>query len=144
MGKCRQPGQRTQVRKAQRGYREFLLAVNVEHRPAAHYQLQPGAAVEELGDDVGPPRQQLLVVVEDQQRCAVPQMVEHGLQRQQLAGDRDAERVGDCRRDQRRIANRREGDEVDAVGEAVHHLGRHLQAEPGLAGAAGAGERQQP
>ena len=48
-----------------------------------------------------------------------------------------------CRSTRRRVAQRGERYPPDAVVEAVCGRGRGLEREPGLAGAAGAGEREQ-
>ena len=51
-------------------------------------------------------------------------------------------RIGDATR--RRIADRLERDEPDPVGELVGDVGGELERQPGLAGPAGPGQRQQP
>ena len=50
---------------------------------------------------------------------------------------------GDRRRHEVGCEDRRERDEEHAVGELVHEVGRDLEREAGLAGPAGAGEREQ-
>ena len=72
------------------------------------------------------------------------EVVDQSLDRVPAAGRGDRQRLGDRRRHEFRILDRRQGHEVDAVRELIHDIGRDLQAQPSLAGAAGAGERQQP
>ena len=75
----------------------------------------------------------MLEVVEDEQRPLV------GVVRL-----REAERLQCDRQHEARVGERRERDEVDAVGELVQQLGCDLQGQPRLAGAAGARDRHQP
>ena len=56
----------------------------------------------------------------------------------------DAEGRRDPRRDEHRVADRFERHEEDPVGEVVGRPGRQLQRQPGLAGPARTGQRQQP
>jgi len=55
-----------------------------------------------------------------------------------------SDRLRDRGDHERRVADRRQLDEEDAVLVRVDQLSRHLHAEPGLAGPAGAGQRHQP
>lgn len=54
-----------------------------------------------------------------------------------------AKGLGDSRRDESGIANRREGDEVSAVREVIEHGVRRFKSQPRFAGAARTGERDQ-
>ena len=57
---------------------------------------------------------------------------------------RDAERFRHGLGNERRVAQRGQLDEPDAVRILVEHVAGHLQRQPRLAAAAGAGQRQQP
>ena len=70
-------------------------------------------------------------------------MLDHDVERHPIAGDGNSDRLRDHRGDQLRIADRRQGDEIDSSGKALHELGRDLEAEPRLADAPGAGEREE-
>ena len=54
------------------------------------------------------------------------------------------DRVSDLLRHEVRVLDRREGYPEHAVGEPVDHLGGRLDCQPGLAGAAGAGQGEHP
>ena len=85
----------------------------------------------------------MLAVVEDQQRL---QRLEVRAQRLRERASRlfaHAQHLRDLVRDQRRIADRREIDEPDAVRIRVEHVGGDLQREAGLAETAHAEEREQ-
>ena len=71
-------------------------------------------------------------------------MVEQRIDQAAAGGRGDRQGLRDRRRHEFRVLDRRERHEVDAVGELIHHVGGDLQAEARLAGAARAGERQQP
>ena len=85
----------------------------------------------------------MLEVVEHQKRALVPQVIQQRLDRTAAPGNRDRQRLRDCRRHQLRILNGSKWHEIDTVGEAVHDVRRDLQAQPRLAGSTWAGEGQQ-
>src|SRR5207249_3659344 len=74
------------------------------------------------------------------QHLQASEMLDHDVERHPIAGDGNSDRLRDHRGDQLRIADRRQGDEIDSSGKALHELGRDLEAEPGLADAPRAGE----
>ncbi len=61
-----------QVGHGQRWYGEFVFALQVQHRPAGHQDLQPGTGREEFGEQ-GRGLQHLLEVIQEQQQLFVPQ-----------------------------------------------------------------------
>ena len=71
------------------------------------------------------------------------EVVDQHLDRPAAAGALYRQRLCDRRRHQLRIVDRRERHEVDTIGELIHHIGRDLQAQPGLAGPAWAGQGEQ-
>ncbi len=111
-----------------------MLGAHAEALPAGHEELQVGAGREQAGDVRGS-SDEVLEVVEQQQ--------------QPLAGDVLGEPLlcADCLRraleHELWIADGGERDPVDAVRERVGGLRSRLEAEPRLAGAAGADEGQQ-
>ena len=56
----------------------------------------------------------------------------------------DAQGPGHGRRNQRRVGHRGQVDEKGAVPELLQHLGGDLKGQPGLAGAPGSGEGEEP
>ena len=97
---------------------------------------RPGACAEK-SSDVGCRLDHLLEVVEDQQRPPRGQILAQDAADRPPGLVRHAEGRRDRGEDERRIAQRIEGDEPGAVGVAVRELARRLDREPGLAGPAG-------
>ena len=87
-------------------------------------------------DDADVPK--LLEVVEDQQHPRCSKGVGHV-----VVGPK-SEGLGNQRSDARRLTQRRKRHEEDATRKGVGELGRGLEREPRLAGAARPGERDQP
>ena len=83
------------------------------------------------------------VVQHDQQRSA-PQLIDEGLAAAGRGTGIQPQGLGDGVRDQQRLADGGEVDEPDPVRVLMTDLLRGRQRQPGLPGAAGAGERQQP
>jgi len=98
--------------------------------------LQEGAHDRRRGQD-------LLEVVENQEQLLAAEVLLHPVQRPLLPADLDPEGVRDGRRDQLRVADRRERDPERAVPEVAGGLGRELEGEAGLPGASRAGEGEQ-
>ena len=88
--------------------------------------------------------QELLVVVQHQQHVPVAEVIDRCVERVPVARDSNPERVDDDRRHEPGILDRRQRYEVHAVAKVLHHVGGQLQAEPGLAYAAGPGQGEQP
>ena len=86
---------------------------------------------------------QVLAVVEDQQREPPGELGAEAFEGRALGREGEPERGGGRGRHQRRVAQARQLHEPDAVAARVHPRARGLEAETGLARAAGAGEREQ-
>ena len=124
-------------------HRKLLLATDPQDGPGGDDDLERLGPAEQLGNR-GRGRQQLLEVVEHEQRPAGAQRLDEALERRPSAGKRHPDRLRDGRRQQHRLRYRRERHEVHPVGKSVRDVGRELQGHPGLAGSARAGQRQQP
>jgi hypothetical protein len=85
----------------------------------------------------------LLEVVQHQQHMVVPQGLDQALCEWATARLADTERLGDGRRHEVRLGERRQVHEADAVGELRRQLGGHRQRQPGLAHSARTGQRHQ-
>ena len=72
------------------------------------------------------------------------QVADQGVERVGVGGLGQAERGGDPRHDERRLAHRREVDGHARRRGRPAPRGQHLEREPGLADPAGAGDRHQP
>ena len=70
-------------------------------------------------------------------------MLDQPVQRQPVADQLQIQGLGDHGGNEIRIPYRRQRDEIHAVGKLVERLRRNLEAQPRLADAAGAGQRQQ-
>ena len=86
----------------------------------------------------------LLEVVEQQEDASLTQVRVQRLDERPLSLLAERERLCDRRDEQRRVVDRGELDEEDAVREGIDEVGGRLQSEPRLPGAAGPGERQEP
>ena len=119
-----------------------MLARELEALTARDDELRP-VEVAERGDRAGGGREQVLGVVEqDQHPLAAEHLREHVLERPVGLLDH-VERLRRLPEHERRVAERGERHPPDALGEVVRGLGGGLEREPGLAGAAGAREREQ-
>ena len=85
----------------------------------------------------------MLEVVEHQQQPLLPEVVLQAIEQRPFAGLADAERLGDGRADQTWIGQWGQGNEEDAVLEAVEYFGGNLEGQAGLAGPAGASQGEQ-
>ncbi len=112
----------------------FLLAPDVERFPARDEDGQPRTGGEQTGD-VGGRFDHLLEVVEEEEQPPGGDVV-----RQAVLG---AERLGGSLEHDRWVAQRRQRDPPDPVGEGVGRETGSLQGEPGLARPAGPGHCQQ-
>ncbi len=133
---------RAQVGQPERRDRVFLLARDVQDSPAADDDLRARADAQ----DVSHERRRgnhLLEVVEDEQHGVLADEIQEPLERRALAGFQEADRGDDGRGDELRLGHRIERDEEHAIGELLGDLGGDLEAESGLAGAAGSGQRQE-
>jgi hypothetical protein len=127
----------------QAGYRVLLLARHVERGPARDDDRQPFPGPEEVGHDrTG--IDDLLEVVEDEEGVSAGDPLGQEIPRAPRGCLDQTERPGDPRGDERGVADRLERDEPESVLEAVGRRRGQLERQAGLAGAARAGERQQP
>ena len=106
----------------QRIERVLLLAGKAEPRATRDENLEVGRERQE-GAHLGSRRQQMLEVVEHQQRVPAAKL----LQLAHSGGERDR------RGDERRLLNRREGNEDDTPAGVVDQPGSDLQCQPRLA-----------
>ena len=113
----------------------FLLVRDAEGLSARRQDTHVRARAEQESE-VASSRDDLLEVVDHQQRRGVPEVVS------QIAVGLD--RLGDRRSDECRIPDRRQVDEPDAVREAIGHFGRRREREPRLPNAAGTRDRDKP
>ena len=131
-----------QVRHAERRDGILLLDRESERRPARDQHVQSGRRLEQLAD----PRRRvddLLEVVEHEQRLAIGQVAGEAVERCRPRRFHEREARRDRRDDQLRIADRVEGDEPRAILELAGHPSRELDRQPRLARAAGTGQRDQ-
>ena len=117
----------------QRVERVLRLHRDVQRDATRDEQRRSRRAAQEVRDR-GRGLADVLEVVEHEQRSMVLGAVGLG----------EAERLQRRGEDCFRVGQRRQGDEVSAVRELVRELGGELQGEAGLAGAAGAGDRDEP
>jgi hypothetical protein len=89
-------------------------------------------------------RQEMLQVVDQQQHLHLLQVPGKGLHQRPARRVFDPERLGEDRRNEIRVLQRRQGHEGDAVGKIPVGTPCHLQGQPGLADAPGTGQGQKP
>jgi hypothetical protein len=121
-----------------------VLAVQAQGVPAGGEDPDSGRAAQQVVDEPGAVRQEVLAVVQHQQRLLVPQQVDDLVQGRPGGALGDAEGAGDRVGDPLAVGQDRQVDEPDAVRERPPHLARDVQGQPGLADAAHPGERHQP
>jgi hypothetical protein len=120
-----------------------MLALQVERHPAGdqHRELR---TIRQQIRHIARRRDDLLEVVQQQQRLPWPQNIAQHLPNGTTPRILQPEGLRDGWDDQRRIGQAREADEPDAIGELLHQFRRNLQAQPCLARAADSGECHQP
>jgi hypothetical protein len=131
------------VGKREGGNEPGPLTRDAQGLPAGREYLELGARAEKV---VRQPRARLdevLAVVQNQERLSGLQVVQQGLGRRKPA---PAQAKRPCRALGHELGTREGGqlDETDAVLEVFRQVGRSLQRKPGLAATSGTGERQQP
>ena len=119
------------------------LAGNAQSLAAAGDDLEPGAGVQQLFDELGARFNQVLAVVDDQQQFLVAQVVQQQLVQRHAHLFAQAEDRGDGALDQRRIGDGRQLRDPDAVWKEMQGLCGDLQGEARLPGAARPDEREQ-
>ena len=136
--------QRLGLQAAERRHRVLLLAGDPERLARRGQDPDPGRRADEGGDRPGGRRQELLQVVEDEQQAAAGEVRLYELGGRPVGLLGDPQYSCDRRRDERRVADRRELDEHPAVGEPVDDPFGDADREARLAGAARAGEGDDP
>jgi hypothetical protein len=119
------------------------LARAVQRLAARRQQAHGGRAEEHRLGEVRAGRDEVLAIVEHEQRSPPREVADERVERGALRGHRDAERRERGLGDESRIAEPRELDEPDAVGRRVQGRAADLEGEPRLAAAAGTGQRKQ-
>ena len=118
------------------------LAGQTQHFPAGDQHFQAWRSAQELAEQWRG-IDHLLEVVQHQQHLFPAQVVFELFLQLAAGGFAYVEGLGDRLQHQRRIAQRRQGDEKHPLLEFIHHVGGGLQGEAGLAGAADPGQGQQ-
>ena len=127
----------------QRRNRHHVLASHAQRLAARHEHLQ-ARAVGEQPDERRRGNRHLLEVVEDDQDLLRAELAAQLVERRALGGVAEADRGRDQGEHGVAVGCRDEFDEVDAVGEPVDLVGGGADGEPGLAAAAGTGQRDEP
>ena len=135
--------QRGAVVLVERRHRPRMLALQLQPLPARHEQLRP-ARFAKPRDVPRKLRQQVLGVVDQQQRALGGERVGERLLERDSRPLPHVERLRDGVERESRVPKRSERHPPDAVGHVLGHLGRGLQSQTGLPGAARARQRQQP
>jgi hypothetical protein len=130
------------IRQLKRRERRLPLTAQPERRPARHQRLDARTRFKRVAHDQRAV-QKLLEVVQHPEHAFFARRRRDLLQRGQPAGERDPQPLRDHLRDQLRIGDGGQLDEVDAVGEVVGERRADRDAEPRLADAARPGDRHQ-
>ena len=130
------------VRDRKRRDRAFLLAGNAQRGAAAHQDPQGTGFLQQPYHDrcAG---QQVLEVIQDEQELPLAQLTDQVVHQRPVSGILQADALGDRRWHQSWIPHRRQRDEIHPVRVIAGHLRRQRDAQPGLAAAAGPGQRDQ-
>jgi hypothetical protein len=142
-------GERLQAREVRRvGHgqrRDEVLALPVDPQGAAarHEHDELRGCAQQLAHQRGGIGE-LLEVVQDEEEPPATKVLAEGGHRVQAAAVGEAELMGDRSRDELRVPDGAERHEEDPIGEGVCHAGGHLERQPGLAGPARSGEREEP
>ena len=122
--------------------RHHVLAPHAQRLAARHEHLEARAFGEQL-DDRWRGDRDLLEVVENDQDLLCAEPAAELVERRAFSGVTEADRRCDEGKDRIAVGCGDEVDEVDAVGEPVDLVGGGTDGEPGLAAAAGTGERDE-
>ena len=128
----------------ERRHEPGALASDPERLAARGHDAEPRAASEQRLRQPGARLDQMLAVVQHEQRFPIAQRLEQGVPGRSDAVAAHAQRVGDVVRDELGIRERGELHPGNAVGVLRPHAARHLEGETGLAAPARAGECQEP
>ena len=129
-------------RNLERRYREDVLALKLERRPARHEDAEPGCAGKQLGNRRSGVLNVLEVVEHQKQVAAGETRRDRASHRVALVGD--AQRRRKRRGDEGRVREAREIDERGTVGARLSELLSRGDSEPRLADAARAYEGHEP
>ena len=129
---------------AERRHAIGVLAVDPQRLPARREQHDARARAQERAGQLRGRLDEMLAIVEHEQDRAVGQVLDQAIERGPARILAQPERGAGRRSDMLGGGQRRELDQPDAVARAVEQLGRGLQRESRLAGAAGAGQRHEP
>src|SRR5437868_1107172 len=119
-----------------------MLPADAQRGATGHHDRQSATARKQAGD-IDRRFDDLLEVVEDQQQVALAEVVADGIQCAAPVCLREAERSGDGRQDQRRLAYRGQIDEARAELIAALDGGRGVDRQTRLARATWSSEREQ-
>jgi hypothetical protein len=95
-----------------------------------------------MGHQIGGCGEEMFTVVEQEQRLPGTEVASENLGNWPVWTRDDAPRAGDRSGDERRIIQRGQIDPGDAIREVLDDITGYRQGQPGLANAAGSGERQ--
>ncbi len=137
-------GQVIRVRGHQRRDAILALARDLQPLAAGGEDAQGGAGGEQVVGEGGAGVDQVLAVVEDEERGPGGEEGGQGRQHRAARSFPQAEGGGHGDRDARGIGDRREFDKPEALREGGSEVGCKLQGEAGLAAAADTGEGEQP
>ena len=140
-GERRERGGRP-LRQGERRDRAFLLARHAKGRPAAHQDTQITGVAQQFRHHRGR-RQQVLEVVQDDQELAISQVISEMLDQRPASGVRQPDALGDRRKNQPGVCDRRQPDEIDPIRIFACQPRGEFDAKTRLAAATGAGQREQ-
>ena len=132
------------LRERERRHQPGALAAAPERLAARGHDAEPWAANEQRLRQAGARLDQMLAVVEHEQRIPIAQRLEQGVPRRADAVAAHAQRVGHVVRHELGIRKWGELHPRDSVRVLRAQAGGHLEGETGLAAAARAGEREEP
>ena len=132
---------RAVFRQFQRRHREDEFAGHVQAFPAGGQDADPGALPGQHDHHPAGRSQDVLAVVQHDQQLPAGQRPHHARHRVRGVSFRDAQRLGDGRRNERGIGEGGQLDQPGAVLEAAAGQRRRPQRQPGLAAPSRAGQR---
>jgi hypothetical protein len=130
------------IRSRERGDREFVLHRDVQGDPTGDEHGQIGAFLDERGD-VDRRRNDLLEIVEDEENVLAAQRGRQTLEGRSVRCFTETECIGDGPKNPRRIANRRQRYEVDAIRKPADQVRGDLERQARLADPRWPGHRDQ-
>src|SRR5437667_4838374 len=119
-----------------RWHSKLTLCTYTQDRPTRHYHLKTRASIEKIRH-LGCRIDHLLEVVEEQQHVLLPQFPFETIQGGEVFLLPQPKSLDNDGYNHRGIAHGSQVHEIDSIREQVAQVCRHLQAQPGLACAAG-------